>query len=177
MTLTTTTTHTISSLDIASLTGKRHDHVLRDIKSILSEAGIDAPKFGGVYEDQKRERRPCYNLPRLECDLVISGYSVKYRAAIIRRWHELEAAAVVPGPLSAADRLRMEADALDAVAGLRPPEGTYGTPGTNGQPRLGLRRACYVSQRARLEEALELHRRLRALDQAELALGWDATPG
>lgn len=87
---------TMSSLQIAQITGKRHDHVLRDIESILEEAGIGAPKFGGTYLDVQNKERPCYNLPRRECDLVISGYSVKYRLAIIDRWQELEAKAAAP---------------------------------------------------------------------------------
>jgi len=81
---------TMSSIEIAALTGKRHDHVMRDIESTLSEADIGAPKFGGTYLDVQNKKRKCYNLPKRECDLVISGYSVKYRMAIIDRWIELE---------------------------------------------------------------------------------------
>jgi phage regulator Rha-like protein len=85
---------TMSSLEIAELTGKRHDNVLSDIQRILGEAEIDALKFKGVYRGGNGESRPCYHLPRFECDLVISGYSVPYRKAIIKRWHELEAKAL-----------------------------------------------------------------------------------
>ncbi len=82
---------TMSSLEIAKLTGKRHDHVMRDIKNILEEAEISAPKFGGTYLSDQNKELPCYHLPRLECDLIVSGYAVKYRLAIIKRWHALEA--------------------------------------------------------------------------------------
>lgn len=80
----------MSSLEIAKLTGKDHNHVLRDIRKILSEVEIDPSKFGLVYLAGNGEERTCFNLPRLECDLVVSGYSTKYRLAIIKRWHELE---------------------------------------------------------------------------------------
>ena len=53
---------------------------------------IDQSKFGAVYIAGNGEERTCFNLPRLECDLVVSGYSAKYRLAIITRWHELEIA-------------------------------------------------------------------------------------
>jgi phage anti-repressor protein len=58
---------------------------------VLGQAGIDERRFASVYAGGNGEARPCYHLPRFECDLVVSGYSVPYRAAIIKRWHELEA--------------------------------------------------------------------------------------
>lgn len=36
---------TMSSLEIAELTGKRHAHVLRDIRGMFDELGIE-PNFG-----------------------------------------------------------------------------------------------------------------------------------
>jgi phage regulator Rha-like protein len=79
-------------LEIAELTGKDHKHVLRGIRKILDELEIDRLKFEAVYLAGNGEERICFNLPRLECDLVVSGYSAKYRLAIIKRWHELEVA-------------------------------------------------------------------------------------
>jgi anti-repressor protein len=76
-------------LEIAELTGKRHANVLRDIRKILDELEINQLKFESVYLGGNGQERPCFNLPRLECDLVVSGYSAKYRLAIIDRWQEL----------------------------------------------------------------------------------------
>ncbi len=81
---------TMSSREIAELTGKRHDHVMRDIEEVLSQAEIDFPKFGDVVRNKQNQSVKVYNLPKRECDLVVSGYSVKYRLKIIDRWHELE---------------------------------------------------------------------------------------
>ena len=53
------------------------NHVIRDMRVTLAEAGIAAPKFGGGYSDANNQERRCYFLPRLECDLVVSGYSVE----------------------------------------------------------------------------------------------------
>ena len=40
---------TMSSLEIAELTGKEHDNVKRDIVKILGEVEIDILKFEDVY--------------------------------------------------------------------------------------------------------------------------------
>ena len=85
---------TMSSLEIAELTGKRHDHVMVDIEKMLKELGKAAPEFSGTafYEvnNAKRERK-IYNLPKRETLILVSGYSVAMRARIIDRWQELEA--------------------------------------------------------------------------------------
>jgi phage regulator Rha-like protein len=85
---------TMSSLEIAELTGKQHFHVMRDIQRVLDAVGIAASKFGGTYRDAQGREQPCYHLPKCECDLLITGYSVPYRKAVIDRWHELEAKAL-----------------------------------------------------------------------------------
>lgn len=80
----------MSSLEIAELTGKNHADVMRDIKNILEQADIDLSIFAEVYKARNGQMQPCFLLPKRECDLVVSGYSVKYRLAIIDRWIELE---------------------------------------------------------------------------------------
>jgi phage regulator Rha-like protein len=64
---------------------------LRDIKFILEEAKIGQLKFESSYLSEQNKSLPCFNLPRLECDLVVSGYSAKYRLAIIKRWQKPKA--------------------------------------------------------------------------------------
>lgn len=86
---------TMSSLEISKMTGKRHSDVLESIRKVLIEVEIEPAEFSARYKDGKGEERPCYNLPRRECDLVIAGYSAKYRLAIIDRWQELEKKPVI----------------------------------------------------------------------------------
>lgn len=111
---------TMSSMEIAERTGKRHDHVMRDIRAMLEGLNANAPSFGAVYRDAKGEERPCYQLPKRECLILVSGYSVELRAAIIDRWQELEAldapnnvSFLVPRTL--ADALRLAADQSERI--------------------------------------------------------------
>ncbi len=111
----------MSSVDIAKLTGKEHRNVLRDIKSTLEAADIGLLKFEQTYLDSQNKEQPCYFLPRYELDLVVSGYSVPYRAAIIKRWHELEAEKAAPAfalPSTLAEALRLAADVEEKRAAL-----------------------------------------------------------
>lgn len=92
---------TMSSREIAERTGKRHDNVMRDIRAMLGELdpdGFNVLRFEGVYFDAKNERRLEFRLPKRETLILVSGYSVKMRAAIIDRWQELEAQAIAPPP-------------------------------------------------------------------------------
>jgi Rha family phage regulatory protein len=114
-----TTQPTISSLEIAHITGKQHNEVLKDIRRILAEAEIGLGQFSQSYRNAQNKVQPCYNLPRRECDLVISGYSVKYRLAIIDRWQELEARESKQSfeiPQTRAAALRLAAELEEKVA-------------------------------------------------------------
>ncbi|CAJ0885344.1 hypothetical protein AMST5_03606 [freshwater sediment metagenome] len=90
---------TMSTVEIADLTGKRHDHVLRDADKMLAELGFNGPNFGGVYVDAKGEKRRCLNLPKRETLILVSGYSIELRARIIDRWQVLEAGSAPVDPM------------------------------------------------------------------------------
>lgn len=84
---------TMSTNEIADLTGKRHDNVMRDTRKMLIELhGEEAVlKFEGSYIGQDNTARACFHLPKRETLILVSGYNLKMRAAIIDRWQELEA--------------------------------------------------------------------------------------
>ena len=42
---------TMSSREIATLTGKKHYHVMRDIEVLAAQLEVDVSKFGGIYLD------------------------------------------------------------------------------------------------------------------------------
>lgn len=90
--ITITQAQTMSSLQIAELTGKRHDAILRDIRNLL-EQGVAAHNFVETsYTDKSNRQSPCYQLTKTGCLILASGYNAVLREKIINRWMELEAA-------------------------------------------------------------------------------------
>jgi len=107
---------TMSSLEIAELTGKEHRNVVADIKNVLEQAGIKGADFLAPFKMESGQSTTVYNLPKFECDLVVSGYSVRYRALIIKRWHDLETAQPqFTIPATFAEALRLSADLQEKV--------------------------------------------------------------
>lgn len=108
---------TMSSREIAKITGKRHDHVCRDIRTILVAliGGKDAdyirnPDLGYLTNhhvtcnqyDDKSPNAWEYNITRRYTEILITGYDIKRRTAVIDRLYELEserrsAAPALPG--------------------------------------------------------------------------------
>lgn len=81
---------TMTSLEIAEVTGKRHDSVLRDIRNLLSQ-GIDAHNFVETsYTDKANRQQKCFTLTKKGCLILASGYDALLREKIINRWEELE---------------------------------------------------------------------------------------
>lgn len=105
---------TMSSREIAALCGKEHKNVLADVRKMLGELMLQPAEFSARYIDAKGESRDCFNLPKRETLILISGYSVELRAKIIDRWQELEAQAS-PVPTSFAAALRLAAEQADRM--------------------------------------------------------------
>jgi phage antirepressor YoqD-like protein len=81
---------TMCSRDISDLTGKRHDHVMADIKKMIEWLGDTCPDFSGELPDTYGRPQKVYFLPKRETLILVSGYSIDLRAKIIDRWQELE---------------------------------------------------------------------------------------
>ena len=68
-----TSTMTMSSLEIAELTGKEHKHVLRDIRKLLSSTGFTA--IESTYKDSRNRPRPCCVMDADNAQILINTYS------------------------------------------------------------------------------------------------------
>lgn len=91
---TITQSQTMSSLQIAELTGKNHKEVMRSIRNMEPAwEKINGRRFALVeYKDAKGEKRPCYQLTKTECLYVATKFNDEARAKLILRWEELETA-------------------------------------------------------------------------------------
>lgn len=100
---------TMSSLEIAELTGKAHKNVLADIRTMLDELELSWADFSAQYKDSTGRSLPCFNLDREMTDTLLTGYSAKMRLAVVKRWRELEAQAqpAAPADLSKLEILQM----------------------------------------------------------------------
>ena len=94
------TQQTMTSLEIAELTGKQHKHVMEAIRKMepawvktcgsnfrLTSRTIVQPN-GGTREV------PCYQLTKTECLYIATKFNDEARAKLVLRWQELEKAEV-----------------------------------------------------------------------------------
>lgn len=81
---------TMSSLEIAELTKKEHRNVTVDIEKMLNELELSTAEFSAVYKAGNGQEYKCYNLPKRETLILVSGYNIELRSRIIDRWQELE---------------------------------------------------------------------------------------
>ena len=143
--------NTISSKEIAEMTGKRHDHVMRDIRNI--ENNLATPDLGALWTlgtqlDSQQKRRPVYHLTKKGSLLLATKYSDEIRLKLINRWEELETQTALPNAKQLAqmviaaeeekERLLAENSLKDRTIQLQAPkveyhdqvlqsEGTYNT--------------------------------------------------
>jgi anti-repressor protein len=109
---------TMSSVEVAELTGKRHKHVLRDIENTLTQVEKDSPNLGhgfkpGDYVAGNGRRERCYHLTQDATILLMTGYSVPMRARLITRWRELENGLSLPNFNNPAEAARAWANEFE----------------------------------------------------------------
>lgn len=87
---------TMSSREIAKLTGKDHSNVMRDIRSMIAELEKQASKLKPAYKtstyvsDENGQAYEQYELTHDMTMTLVTGYSASLRLAVVRRWQELE---------------------------------------------------------------------------------------
>ena len=108
MNLITSNVQTMSSREIAELTGKRHSDVMRDIRNMYELLGESIS--ASAYSDEQGKERRHYELDHDMSILLVSGYSVPLRFKIIKRWKELEQKEQFKIPQTLPEALQLAAD-------------------------------------------------------------------
>ena len=106
----------MSSREIAELVGKKHHHVMRDIRNMEPAwENITETKFGlSEYVDSTGRKLPEYQLTKREVLYVATKWNDETRAKLILRWEELEKKQLqksLPGTF--AEALRAYADEVE----------------------------------------------------------------
>ncbi|HEV2594150.1 MAG TPA: phage antirepressor KilAC domain-containing protein [Sphingomicrobium sp.] len=114
--ITTFAEATMSSREIAALTGSTHDNVLKTVRSLVergvifgNETPYRHPQNGQMYSE--------FLLSFRDTMVVVSGYSAELRARIIDRWQDLEkgAAAAFQIPRTMSEALRLAANQAEQI--------------------------------------------------------------
>ncbi len=79
---------TMSTVEIAELTGKRHDNVMRKANELKNKGIIWSPQIEET--DCQNKKRMIYRLNKTESLNLVANLSPEFTAKIIDRWQELE---------------------------------------------------------------------------------------
>ena len=104
--ITSTTTETITSIEVAAMVNKEHKELLRDIRRYSNQIKKindknDKSKIALVdffeestYIDSKGETRPCFNITRKGCEFIANKLTgqkgTEFTARYVNKFHELE---------------------------------------------------------------------------------------
>ncbi|WP_038650238.1 Rha family transcriptional regulator, partial [Pantoea rwandensis] len=112
MQLSTAVNTTMTSREIAELTGKQHVHVMRDIEVMLGQLNEPADGYiqNWIHPQNGQEYRG-YALDREHTECLVTGYSAMLRMKVIKRLRELESSSSLPTDyLSALKALTVEVE-------------------------------------------------------------------
>lgn len=114
---------TMSSVEIAELTSKRHDNVMRKAKELAEKGIIRSPQIEEMFTvgNGAKNSRMIYRLNKTESLNLVANLSPEFTARIIDRWQALEAQQPVfeipqtlPDALMLAAKLAQEAARLES---------------------------------------------------------------
>jgi len=87
---------TMTSLEIAELTGKQHKDLMKAIRNMEPAwEKVHGRKFALMFREVKIgnnavRRDPCYQLTKTECLYIATKFNDEARARLVLRWQELE---------------------------------------------------------------------------------------
>jgi phage antirepressor YoqD-like protein len=110
----------MTSREIAELTGRRHDQVLRTARELVAEGVTQSVETPYLHE-QNGQHYPQHLLSKRDSLVLVASLSPEFTGRVIDRWIELEAAATVALPdfANPAAAARAWADAIEAKQALQ----------------------------------------------------------
>ena len=87
---------TMTSLEIAELTGKQHKHLMEAIRKMEPAwVKVHGSKFRLMFREVAIgngavRRDPCYQLTKTECLYIATKFNDEARARLVKRWYQLE---------------------------------------------------------------------------------------
>lgn len=140
---------TMSSREIAILTGKDHKHVMRDLRVLSDQLG---DMFEGVVQPwthpQNGQEYFEYQIKRDTCLTLLTGYDAVSRMKVVKRWQELEQSAkpAIPQTYAAAlleaGRLAMELEQSQAQLAIAAPKAEFVDRYVQSNGNLGFRQVA-----------------------------------
>ena len=113
----TSTTATMTSLELAVLTEIRHDSVKRTIDTLFEKGTIQLPQIVEVSNSGPGPKTiEVYSIGKRDSYVIVAQLSPEFTARLVDRWQELEQQAgnpAIPQTMSAA--LRLAADQADQI--------------------------------------------------------------
>jgi len=148
MQLSTAVNTTMTSREIAELTGKEHKNVKRDIENMLADLKEDALTFERIYLDSMNRQQNEYVLDREHTECLVTGYNAMLRMKVIKRLHELEGNQHPALPQTLPEALRLAADLaeekqkLENQLAIAAPKIQFVDSYVNATGSLGFRETC-----------------------------------
>ncbi|MEH6687677.1 MAG: Rha family transcriptional regulator [Halopseudomonas sabulinigri] len=116
--LNNTNTLTMSSLEMAELTGKRHDSVKRTIETLVARGVIESPQSVGIKTATKTGVE--YRVGKRDSYVIVAQLSPEFTGRVIDRWQEVEEQLVTQSvPTNFVEALRLAADNAERAEALR----------------------------------------------------------
>jgi len=121
---------TMTSLEIATLTGKLHKHVMRDIREMIAALEKDGPDLDRAiksctYTAGNGKQEVCFILDEISTLTLVTGYDIVLRDKVITRWKFIEEQIRIIQLREGTKKHQLEA--MEALKGLLPP-GLEGIP-------------------------------------------------
>ena len=106
---------TMSSREIAGLTGSRHSDVMACIARLIKISVIGGYAAEPYTHPQNGQRYSEYNVGKRDSFVIVAQLSPKFTAALVDRWQELEEANAIRVPQTMPEALRLAADLAEQV--------------------------------------------------------------